>query len=142
MAYKDTKRFSEYMSYFWNVSGPVGLSMTNAKGDVALVQALLRLCYDTSYVAKLAVDGVCGPQTRAAIRKFQEEFSVRSVAAGFQPLEIDGIVSHADNFGFDGAGGGKPIAYTIVALNFTACEHRKVRWENLAYDPAVPAFLR
>ena len=141
MAYKDTKRSSDYMKFFWNVSKPVGSSMINRSSDVALVQTLLRLSYDCSFVATLPITGVCDHQTREAIRKFQREFSGYSVKAGFGALEADGIVSHADNFGFDGPGG-KTIAYTIVALNFCVSRFHKVKWENLCYDPDVPIYLR
>jgi peptidoglycan hydrolase-like protein with peptidoglycan-binding domain len=140
MAYKDKKRFSSYMQFFWNVSKPVGPSMTNQMADVALVQALLRICYEQGPVNKLQVDGHCGPKTREAIRKFQAEFSYYSVAAGKLSLECDGIVSHADNFGFDSPAG--VASYTITALNYTGVKLYESKWKNLPYDPSVPLFLR
>jgi peptidoglycan hydrolase-like protein with peptidoglycan-binding domain len=141
MAYKEIKHFhSDNLPFMWNVSKPVGLSMANEKGDVALVQMLLVTCYDQGNVTQLKVDGACGPKTRQAIKKFQTEYSIHSTANGLLPLEIDGIVSHADNFGFDTASG--VTAYTIVALNWTAYTYELHKWLNLAYDPAVPPYLR
>jgi peptidoglycan hydrolase-like protein with peptidoglycan-binding domain len=141
MAYKETKIYNDDLKYFYNVSSAVGPSMPNAKSDVALVQALLRYCYDTTEIAKLKVDGILGTKTRAAIRKFQNEFSHHSKAAGLQPLECDGIVTRANNFGFDGKDGGI-VAFTIVALNFSLKRLKASKWSNLPYDPDVPVWLR
>ncbi|MBS1824001.1 MAG: peptidoglycan-binding protein [Acidobacteria bacterium] len=141
MAYKETKHWSGDMKYYFNVSKSVGPGRTNNKTDVALVQTLLRNCYDGNEIANLQIDGDCGPKTRAAIKKFQIEFSLHSVKAGHEPLEQDGIVTRADNFGFDGPGG-NIVAYTIVALNFTLKNLKPKVWENLPYSPNVPAYLR
>ena len=129
------------MQYYYNVSKSVGPGRTNNKTDVALVQTLLRNCYDTSDVADLQIDGDCGPKTRAAIKKFQVEFSLHSHKAGLEPLEQDGIVTRADNFGFDGPGG-NIVAYTIVALNYTLKQLKPSVWEYLPYSTNVPAYLR
>lgn len=141
MAYKETKHWSDEMKYYFNVSKSVGPNRPNSKTDVALVQALLRNCYDTTDIAKLKIDGDFGPKTKAAIRKFQEEFSHHSVNAGLQALEKDGIVTRADNMGFDGPNG-KIIAYTIVALNYTLKQLKPDFWQNMPYSPNVPAYLR
>ncbi|MBI1894969.1 MAG: hypothetical protein HYS04_00325 [Acidobacteria bacterium] len=92
-------------------------------------------------MADLVVDGICGPMTRSAIEKFQAEFSVHSVQSGLQPLEQDGIVTRADNFGFD-VEGGKYAAYTIVAMNLVVHAHAPRRWANLPFDPRLPIQLR
>jgi peptidoglycan hydrolase-like protein with peptidoglycan-binding domain len=126
---------------FFNVSSSVGPSRPNSKADVALVQTLLRNCYDTGDIAKLKIDGDCGPKTRAAIRKFQDEFSQHSTKAGLQALEKDGIVTRADNQGFDGPNG-KIVAFTIVALNYTLKNLKPGVWENLPFSPNIPAYLR
>lgn len=141
MAYKDTKYSSSDLKYFYNVTKSVGPGRPNQKGDVALVQALLRKNYDDNEVSKLVIDGICGPKTKSAILKFQKEFSHHTEKAGLEPLEKDGIVTHADNFGFDGPKG-KVVAYTIVALNFTLNKLKPRVWENLPYDPTLPVWLR
>ncbi len=105
------------------------------------MQTLLRNCYDTGDIAKLKIDGDCGPKTRAAIRKFQDEFSQHSTKAGLQALEKDGIVTRADNQGFDGPNG-KIVAFTIVALNYTLKNLKPGVWENLPFSPNIPAYLR
>src|SRR5690349_14865511 len=115
MAYRETKYYSGDLPFFWNVSKSVGPTRPNRKTDVALVQALLRKSYSSSFITNLAIDGDCGPVTRAAIAKFQQDFSTYSVGAGLEPLEKDGIVTSADNFGFEG-GGKTYTAFTIVAL--------------------------
>ncbi|MBL8175765.1 MAG: hypothetical protein JNK48_13910 [Bryobacterales bacterium] len=90
----------------------------NRKTDVALVQALLRNCYDTGDAAKLLIDGDCGPKNRAAIRKFEQ-----------------------DNFGFD-CQSGNIKAFTIIALNFTLLRLKPDFRKNIPYSPNVPAYLR
>jgi hypothetical protein len=107
---------------------------------VALVQVLLRRCYDKTFISKLVADGLCGPKTLEAIRKFQSDFSIHSVNAGLKPLETDGIVTRADNFGFDVPGG--YAAFTIVALNWTLAKFNFKSWSNLAFDPTLPPYLR
>lgn len=141
MAYKETRHFNEELKYFFNISKSVGPYRTNRRTDVALVQTLLRNCYDNGDIAKLQIDGDCGPKTRAAIRKFQQEYSYYSMQAGLEALEKDGIVTRADNFGFDGPNG-TIIAYTIVALNYTLFQLKPKVWENLPYSPNVPSYLR
>ncbi len=141
MAYKETKYSSDDLKYFFNVSSSVGPSRPNSKTDVALVQALLRNCYDTGDIAKLKIDGDCGPKTRAAIRKFQDEFSRHSTKAGLEALEKDGIVTRANNQGFDGPNG-KIVAFTIVALNYTLKNLKPQVFENLPFSPSIPAYLR
>lgn len=66
MAYQETKYSSDNLKYFFNFSSSVGPSRPNSKADAALVQALLRNCYDTGDIAKLKVNGDCGPQARAS----------------------------------------------------------------------------
>jgi peptidoglycan hydrolase-like protein with peptidoglycan-binding domain len=141
MAYKETKYYNDDLPYFWNVAKSVGPSMPNQSGDVALVQAMLRKAYDKSFIASLTIDGKLGPQTKAAINKFQSDFSTYSVAAKLEPLDRDGIVTHANNFGYDNPSG-KIAAFTIVALNFTLCSNYPNVWKNLPFLPELPVFLR
>ncbi len=141
MAYRENKHYNSDLPFFWNVSKSVGPTRPNLKADVALVQAMLRKAYSSSFITNLMIDGDCGPVTRAAIKKFQEDYSVYSVGAGLEPLEKDGIVTSADNFGFEG-GGATYTAFTIVALNFTLAKNSRNIWQNLAYDPSVPVYLR
>lgn len=56
------------------MSGSVGTSGHNAKSDVVLIQSLLNNVplTDGGPQRKLAVDGLCGPLTVAAIRRFQK----------------------------------------------------------------------
>ena len=141
MAYRETKHYTKDLPFIWNVSHSVGPTRTNRKADVALVQAMLRKAYQNSFITELAIDGDCGPKTKAAIKKFQQDYSVYSVGAGLEPLEQAGIVTWADNFGFEG-GGKTYTAFTIVALNFTLAKNARTIWQNLCYDPGVPVYVR
>ncbi|MBL8175764.1 MAG: peptidoglycan-binding protein [Bryobacterales bacterium] len=141
MAYKETRFPNGKLNYFYNVSTSVGPHRPNRRTDVALVQTLLRYCYKDGDVANLKIDGHCGPKTRAAIRFFQREFSYHALKAGMQALEKDGIVTVADNLGFEGPND-KPVAYTIVALNFTLFRLKPDFWQNIPTSPQVPAYLR
>ena len=56
------------------MSGPVGAGGTNAKNDVVLVQGLLNAIPSSEGgpLTKLKVDGIVGPLTLAAIRRYQQ----------------------------------------------------------------------
>lgn len=56
------------------MSGPVGSGGTNAKNDVVLVQSLLNAIpsIEGGPPTKLKVDGIVGPLTLAAIRRYQQ----------------------------------------------------------------------
>ncbi|TAJ86541.1 peptidoglycan-binding protein [Reyranella sp.] len=62
------------------LSGSVGGGGVNQRSDVGLVQILLNVMRGMQNKSLLAVDGICGPLTIAAIREFQVEFA--SVADG------------------------------------------------------------
>ncbi|MBL8176104.1 MAG: peptidoglycan-binding protein [Bryobacterales bacterium] len=141
MAYRETRLRNADLKYFFNVSKSVGPAMPNSKTDVALVQALLCNCYDGGDIVRLKIDGNFGPKTGAAIRQFQADFSRFSQRAGLLALDKDGIVTRADNLGFDGPSGGI-IAYTIVALNFTLIRSKPKVWESFPNSKGIPAFLR
>ena len=56
------------------MSGPVGVGGNNAKNDVLLVQSLLNAVpsNEGGPLIKLKADGIAGPLTVAAIRKYQQ----------------------------------------------------------------------
>ena len=57
------------------LSASVGERGTNQRSDVGLVQILLNVMRGMQNKTLLAVDGICGPLTIAAINEFQAEFA-------------------------------------------------------------------
>lgn len=57
------------------LSASVGDRGTNQRSDVGLVQILLNVMRGMQNKTLLAVDGICGPLTIAAINEFQSEFA-------------------------------------------------------------------
>ena len=122
----------------YNVSEPVGAGGRNRMDDTVLVQFFLHKV-GNSYLhmkhpslANLAMDGICGPKTLAAIDLYQQVSPAR--------LHRDGVV--------DSAGFAKGIVsslshteYTIVALNMEYSYLFRSIWPDIKKDPRCPLLL-
>lgn len=98
-----TRHEQPYTAY--NVDWAVGAIGSNMREDVMLVQALLRIVYYESLVLEspaestgsIAVDGLCGPITRAHIVHFQRQAAERGYPVhqdgSFDPFRAGGKVS-------------------------------------------------
>ena len=129
----------------YTVDQAVGLGGGNRRDDVLLVQLFLRVLMEPGgseapYVPPgrrpLAIDGVCGDDTLAYIRFYQEEAQRRFPQAPVPDGRVDPMRS------------GSVIAsishkvYMLVALNVGYREKRGDLYLNIGSDPLFPAELR
>jgi len=105
----------------YNVEQAVGLNAPNAKGDVMLVQYMLKHIY-----GNLIVDGYIGPITLAAIRRFQQD-----AKNGGAKVLIDGRIDRA----FGQVSSVSHTAYSILLMNFVLAKKNPVAFE------AMPKFV-
>jgi hypothetical protein len=109
------------------VDRAVGEGRPNQRDDVLLVQFFLRTLgprtvtgttetYQPAGQPQIAIDGVCGTRTIAAIKNFQTQFNKtqKSPTSGFALL-TDGVVDTLNNGGLFGPRQGHLL--TIVRLN-------------------------
>jgi hypothetical protein len=126
-------------SGFFNVSMPVGKGGSNQRGDVMLVQLLLKKFYDQhkdvpAPGGKMVVDGVPGPITQRWINTFQMQQRTKFPDG----VAVDGVVDRAR----------KPwistisrTLYTILVLNFYLEQSDPKGFAQLPFDKECPSFL-
>jgi hypothetical protein len=123
---------------FYNVSRAVGKGSANRKGDVMLVQLLLKLFYDKRKhpkpPGKMVVDGLYGPTTATWLIQYQ----LRENPQWPRGIATDGVVDRAKDPWF---GSISETTYTILALNHRLRQVDPQLFNNLALDPMCPPIL-
>jgi len=125
---------------FYNVNLAVGKGFDNRKGDVMLVQLLLKKFYAKKKDVKpppgqMKVDGFFGPITSGWITRFQLQQNPMFPDG----VATDGIVDRAKD---PWIGTISKTLYTILVLNFWLRKLDVLLFENLAFDPECPPFLK
>ncbi len=116
---------------FYNVMNSVGRNATNNKDDVRMVQYMLRIVYqlDDGFA-----DGICGPDTRHTIVRFQTEMAgapVERASPAFpgDPV-VDGRIDRAKGSGLSTI---SHSTYTIILLNQRAKELNPSDWARIPF---------
>lgn len=119
--------------HYWGIDKGVGWGCKNYWDDVMLIQYLL----NTTISAKLAQDGIFGPKTEKAIRKFQKKKT-----NGWRPW-VDGKIDSAN--GSDdivwNSSATRGTVYTIYLLNMSYRSLHHAYYEDLRMDGSLPPEL-
>ena len=126
-------------SGFFNVGKPVGRGAPNQRGDVMLVQLLLKKFYDKNKdVAapggKMVVDGVPGPTTQRWINTFQRQQNPKFPNG----VALDGVVDRAKAPWIATI---SRTLYTILVLNFYLEQSDPQGLVKLPFDKECPSLL-
>ena len=138
MAHKKRDLSEEVLSildgpdHYWGIDKGVGWGCKNYWDDVMLIQYFL----NSTISAKLAQDGIFGPNTQKAIRKFQKNHKP------WKPF-TDGKIDSAD--GSDAivwnSSGTVGSVYTIYLLNMSYRSLHHAYYEDLRMDGNLPPEL-
>jgi hypothetical protein len=125
---------------FYNVNRAVGKGSANRKGDVMLVQLLLKKFYAKKKdvpppPGQMKVDGLFGPTTATWIARFQ----LQQNPLFPNGVATDGVVDRAKDPWVSTI---SHTLYTILVLNFWLRQTDVLLFENLAFDPECPALLK
>lgn len=128
---------------YYDVNFAVGPGATNKRDDVLLVQYFLRECFlkhssfKTNPFPKgvVAVDGIAGQQTFAAILHFQKAAKARG-----SPVALDGRVDPP--VGEKATGSISQTQYTILLLNSAFKQCRPQDWSHVSQAGDCPSDLR
>ncbi|MBP0463921.1 hypothetical protein J5Y09_08365 [Roseomonas sp. PWR1] len=121
MAYVDVVGFGAGEAALFNIEQSVGANGVNERGDVRLVQYLLRAYYG-SRAGGLAMDGWGGPATNAWISTFQKDMA----ALGNKVL-VDGRFDRA----FGSTSSVSRTVYAIYLLNLHVARHNPAAYAAL-----------
>jgi hypothetical protein len=144
MAFRDPGVPSDTLpNGFFNVSRSVGKGGSNDRGDLMLVQLLLKKYYAKigsvlpeikPPPGKMVVDGMYGPTTATWIVRFQ----LLQNPKWTRGIACDGLVDRAKDPWFGSISG---TTYTILALNHRLRQLDPQGYERLASDPECPTLL-
>jgi hypothetical protein len=126
----------------YGVDGAVGPGGPNQKSDVLLVQYFLREIFkgtdqfkQSPFPGVLAVDGIAGQQTFAAILHFQRVMKKQG-----STITTDGRVDRIEGEHVRGSISG--TQYTIIFLNFGYHKARPADWPRVSKAGDCPGELR
>lgn len=118
--------------HYWGIDKGVGWGCKNYWDDVMLIQYLL----NSTISAKLTQDGIFGPKTEKAIRKFQKN------QKGLKAW-VDGKIDSADGSGSVVWNSSATVGcvYTIYLLNISYRGKHSAYYEDLRMDGSLPPEL-
>lgn len=143
MATIDLVRDPKNSYIFYDVDKAVGPGAPNTRGDAMLVQYFLREIFKgvpefqkTPFPGgTMAVDGVAGPQTFAAIKHFQK-IAAQRYGGGSQDGRVDTPAGEKHYGAFSGA------QYTILNMNNAFAKARRQDWPRVSRTFDCPSELR
>ncbi|HKX83230.1 MAG TPA: peptidoglycan-binding domain-containing protein [Pyrinomonadaceae bacterium] len=121
-------KFALEEEHFWGIEKGVGWDYANYWDDVMLVQFFL----NQTIKANLDQDGIYGPKTQKAIRKFQKE---HDCLVDGKVDATDGVIWAASN------SKGVEKAYTILQLNAYYRNSYRLYYTDLRMDGKLPPEL-
>jgi hypothetical protein len=121
MAFVDIVGFGAGEAALFNIEQSVGANGVNERGDVRLVQYLLRAYYGPR-AGGLAMDGWGGPATNAWISTFQKDMAARG-----NSVLADGRFDRA----FGGTSSVSRTVYAIYLLNLHVARHNPAAYAAL-----------